>query len=123
LSDTEGFGAVPARRNLIASGTALRDGHWAGSVRESTSAVEAMAKRLAPNQDTLGPALAELERKGHLHPGLKKAFNALYGYTSDQEGIRHALVFDDNAKVDEADALFMLGARASFVSYLIARTS
>jgi hypothetical protein len=43
-------------------------------------------------------------------------------YTSDEEGVRHALVFGDEAQVDEADALFMLGACASFVSYLLARS-
>jgi hypothetical protein len=45
----------------------------------------------------------------------------LYGYSSDEEGVRHALVFKEEAQVDEADALFMLGACASFVSYLLAR--
>ncbi|HAE28382.1 MAG TPA: hypothetical protein DCG58_14560, partial [Hyphomonas adhaerens] len=45
----------------------------------------------------------------------------LYGYTSDEEGVRHALVFNEKSTVDEVDALFMLGACASFVSYLLAR--
>jgi hypothetical protein len=53
---------------------------------------------------------------------LKKAFGALYGYTSDKKtGIRHAKVFGVDEAVDETDALFMLGACASFVSYLISR--
>jgi hypothetical protein len=52
---------------------------------------------------------------------MKGAFQKLYGYTSDENGIRHASVFDPKAKVDETDALFMLGACASFVSYLLAR--
>jgi hypothetical protein len=80
-----------------------------------------MALRLAPGTGTLGPALAALEKQGHLHGGLKAAFASLYGYSSDEEGVRHALVFKEAAQVDEADALFMLGACASFVSYLLAR--
>ena len=40
-------------------------------------------------------------------------------YTNDEKGIRHALLDDGTAKVDEADALFTLGACAAFVSYLI----
>jgi hypothetical protein len=52
---------------------------------------------------------------------LKAAFGSLYGYSSDEEGVRHALVFSNETQVDEADALFMLGACASFVSYLLAR--
>ena len=110
-----------ARQHLILAGVALRNSDWAGSVRESIHAVEAMALRLAPDTTTLGPALAALERRGHLHGSLKAAFGSLYGYSSDEEGIRHARVFKEEAEVDEADALFMLGACASFVSYLLAR--
>jgi hypothetical protein len=54
-----------------------------------------------------------------MHPAMKKGFTSLYAYTSDEKGIRHALLDDRAAKVDEADALFMLGACAAFVSYLI----
>lgn len=115
--------ALPARRHLVAAGRELRNSDWPGSVRESIHAVEAVAIRLAPGTTTLGPALAALERQGHLHGGLKAAFSSLYGYSSDEEGVRHALVFKEEAQVDEADALFMLGACASFVSYLMARTS
>ena len=80
-----------------------------------------MAVRLAPGTDTLGAALKVLEQRGRMHGGLKAAFGNLYGYSSDEEGVRHALVFGDEAQVDEADALFMLGACASLVSYLLAR--
>jgi hypothetical protein len=43
------------------------------------------------------------------------------GYTSDENGIRHALLDDGTAKVDETDALFMIGACAAFVSYLLSK--
>lgn len=121
IADAEAKDATAARKQLIAAGVALRNADWAGSVRESIHAVEAMAVRLAPGTDTLGAALKALERNGHLHGGLKAAFDKLYGYSSDEKGVRHALVFSDEAKVDEADALFMLGACASFVSYLLTR--
>ncbi|WP_148663451.1 hypothetical protein [Bosea vaviloviae] len=121
LADAEASGAEAARKHLTAAGLALRNADWAGSVRESIHAVEAMALRLAPDASVLGPALIALERRGRLHGGLKNAFNSLYGYTSDEKGVRHALVLGNEARVDEADALFMLGACASFVSYLIAR--
>jgi hypothetical protein len=121
IADAEAKNATAARKQLIAAGVALRNSDWAGSLRESIHAVEAMAVRLAPGTDTLGAALKVLEQRGHLHGGLKAAFGSLYGYSSDEEGVRHALVFGDEAQVDEADALFMLGACASFVSYLLAR--
>lgn len=123
IAHADSTGALPTRTHLVAAGVALRNFDWAGSVRESIHAVEAMAKRLAPDASTLGPALAALERKGRLHGGLKAAFTALYGYSSDEEGVRHALVFNKEAQVDEADALFMLGACASFVSYVLTRES
>lgn len=50
---------------------------------------------------------------------MKAAFNSLYGYTSDEQGIRHAHLNEPSSKPDEADALFMIGACAAFVSYLI----
>ena len=121
VADAEATNAGAARKQLIAAGVALRNSDWAGCVRESIHAVEAVAVRLAPGTDSLGAALRVLEQRGHLHGGLKKAFSSLYGYSSDEEGVRHALVFNGEAQVDEADALFMLGACASFVSYLLAR--
>jgi hypothetical protein len=50
---------------------------------------------------------------------MKSGFGSLYGYTSDSQGIRHALLDKDAPDVDEADALFMIGACAAFVSYLV----
>ncbi len=106
---------------MLTAGSELRHGNWAASVRESIHAVESVAVQLAPSKDTLGDALAVLERTGHLHGSLKSAFQTLYGYASNEKGVRHALVFRDEAEVDEPDALFMLGACAAFVSYLIQR--
>ena len=66
---------------------------WAEGVRESINAVESVARQLDPKASTkLGPALKSLERSGTLHPALKEAFTKLYGYTSDEQGIRHALL-------------------------------
>lgn len=93
--------------------------NWAGSVRESIHAVESVARQLDSNAcGGLKPALESLERRGGLHPALKAAFNKLYGYTSDEQGVRHALLDrpDHNVRMDEA--LFMLSACASFASYL-----
>lgn len=123
ITATEMRGALAARKHLMDAGVELRNGNWAGSVRESIHAVEATAVSFAPNAKTLGEALGALEKQHHLHGALKDAFKKLYGYTNDEQGIRHAVVFDGKPKVDETDALFMLGACASFVSYLLARLS
>ncbi len=122
IDDAERANDLGARQHLVSAGKKLADGDWVGSIRESIHAVEAMAVSHAPG-NTLGPALAELERRGKLHGSLKQAFSKLYGFTSDNKtGVRHANVFGETDTVDETDALFMLGACASFVSYLIARS-
>jgi hypothetical protein len=67
----------------------------------------------------LKDALGKLEKSVSIHGGLRSGFLSIYGYTNDEKGIRHPLLDDAQAKVDEADALFMIGACASFVSYII----
>ncbi|MEH6792144.1 AbiJ-NTD4 domain-containing protein [Parasphingorhabdus sp.] len=115
LTDAQGV-----KSHLNRSAKMLRDGDWAGSIRESITAVESAALNAAPGTRMLKTALSELGNKGHLkHQALQDALNKLYGYTSDQQGIRHALVFEGEANVDEAEAVFMFGACASFVSYLL----
>ena len=92
---------------------------YADSIRESISAVESVARRIAPNENTLGDALKSLEKKGLLkNKQLKKGFEQIYAYTNSEEGVRHSLVFKDSADVGLDEAMFMFGACASFAAYL-----
>lgn len=109
-----------ANTHLKQAAAALTAGKFADSVRESIHAVEAIARTLEPSVK-LSKALAKLENSTNLHGAMKYGFNSLYGYTSDEGGIRHALLEGGDANVDEADAMFMIGACASFVTYLIAK--
>lgn len=87
------------------------------SIKESISAVESMAKEITGNNKaTLGDALSKLESVGKFHPSLRKALSALYGYTSDEGGIRHAML--DEPKISGDDAKFMLVACSAFVNYM-----
>lgn len=112
------FGGARAHLRDAAEGAAV--GNWAASIRESVHAVESVARMLAPSGE-LSTALSTLEQTASIHGALKKGFTAIYGFTSDEKGIRHPLLDDPAANVDEADALFMLGACAAFVSYLISK--
>ena len=96
----------------------LNKGDWSGSIRESIGTVESVARMLAPEAKTLKPALAYIETQGALHPALKDALIKLYGYTSDERGLRHPLLEREKANVGMDEAVFMLGACASFASYL-----
>jgi hypothetical protein len=108
-----------ARAHLRNAGSALTAGDYPSSVRESIHAVESVARVLEPSANTLPPALAKLEKSVRIHPALRIGFSNLYGFTSDEKGIRHALLDEPVAQVDETDALYMLGSCAAFVSYLI----
>ncbi|RYZ63884.1 MAG: hypothetical protein EOP09_16900 [Proteobacteria bacterium] len=110
-----------AKSHLRAAAEALSSGDYPSAVRESIHAVESAARILEPSASTLGPALAALEKSGALHGSMKQAFGALYGYTSDEKGIRHALLDKAEASVDEADALYMFGACSAFLTYLAKR--
>ena len=112
------FGSVAshlARALQLLSDRANPD--YRNSIKESVSAVEAMARIIAGvPKATLGEALKVLERSGHLHPALKEAFSKLYGYTSDEQGIRHAML--DEPNITQADAKYFLLSCTSFVNYL-----
>jgi hypothetical protein len=93
---------------------------WRNSIKESISAVEAAARVLTGDEKaTLGDALKVLDRDKKLHGAFNKAFSALYGYTSDADGIRHALL--DDPDLDFHDAKFFLIACSAFANYLIGK--
>jgi hypothetical protein len=115
LSETEFKGA---RAHLVNAGAELTAGEYSASIRESIHAVEAVARMLSTS-GSLSDALAKLEKHSAIHGGLKSGFNAIYGYTSDEKGIRHSLLNEPQSRVDEADALFMIGACSAFISYLL----
>lgn len=90
------------------------------SIKESICAVESIVGLIiGDTKATLGIAIKKLEKDFALHPSLREAFSKLYGYTSDEGGIRHALSEDSNAGFDEAK--FMLVTCSAFVNYVIGK--
>lgn len=92
--------------------------NYANSVKEAISAVESQCCILAGDpKASLGEALKKLESTGvKIHPALNKALRQLYGYTSDDPGIRHGSI--ETANVDAPLAQFMLVSCSAFVNYL-----
>ncbi len=87
------------------------------SIKESISAVESASRLLTSDpKATLGEAIKLLERGGNLHPALTKALSALYGYTSDEDGIRHSML--DDPQLTYLDAKFMLVICSAFCNRL-----
>lgn len=114
----------PVREHIDAALQKLSDRakpDYRNSIKESMGAVEALCQLIAGERASLGDALKTIEKKVSLHGALKQAFSNLYGYTSNAEGIRHALL-DEPTLVFE-DAKFMLVSCAAFVNYLVAKAA
>lgn len=86
------------------------------SIKESISSVESICQILTGNDKaTLGDALKLLKDK--IHPAMKSAFEKLYGYTSDANGIRHANGLGEGDSTFE-EAKYMLISCSAFINYL-----
>jgi hypothetical protein len=98
---------------------------YENSIKESISAVEALCCMITGQSGanaTLGRTIKKLKENGvHIHPALENAFSALYGYTSDENGIRHGGIDFKNAPAE--DAKYMLVSCSAFVNYLIEKWS
>ncbi|CAG8866716.1 AbiJ-NTD4 domain-containing protein [Pseudomonas fluorescens] len=117
LADTK-FAAVAAHlERALALLADRKQPDYRNSIKESISAVEAMARIVSGTpKATLGEALKALEKTGKLHAALKDGFSKLYGYTNDESGIRHAML--DEPQLTQEDAKYFLLSCTSFVNYL-----
>ena len=70
----------------------------------------------------VGKALKNFKENGvHIHSAMESAFSSLYGYTSDENGIRHGGM--DFKEAPSEDAKYMLVSCSAFVNYLIKKWS
>jgi hypothetical protein len=91
------------------------DPDYRNSIKDSISAVEGTVKLLAGEKSGgIDAALKILDRKTPLHPAFKSALSKLYGYTSDEDGIRHPILDESQADATFAEAKFMLVACSAF---------
>ena len=99
---------------------------YENSIKESISAVEAMCQEILGTKGggaTLGKMLKKLEDNGiEIHKALKEAFEKLYGYTSNANGIRHAGDIGGSSSTFE-EAKFMLVSCSAFINYLMSLQS
>ena len=117
LADTRFAGVTAHLERALALLTDRKQPDYRNSIKESVSAVEAMARVVSGNEKaTLGEALKVLEKGGKLHVALKDGFSKIYGYTNDEHGIRHAML--DVPDLTQDDAKYFLLSCTSFVNYL-----
>jgi len=90
---------------------------YRNSIKESISAVESVAKSITGDEKaTLGKLLSKLESEKGLHQALRQSFSAMYGYTSDADGIRHAMM--DVPSIQKSDARYMLITCSAFINFM-----
>ena len=87
---------------------------YANSIKESVSGLESLVQTLLGEKGTLGKLIEDL----NVHPALRKGFSSLYGWTSDEGGIRHGK-FNEPVEPGFAEARYMLVTISSFINYLI----
>lgn len=94
---------------------------YENSIKESITAVEAKCSEITKvkkGKSTLGKTLNQLEANNiYIHKSLKSAFEKLYGYSCDANGVRHA---GDIGGPDSTfgEAKFMLVSCCAFINYL-----
>jgi AbiJ N-terminal domain 4 len=118
MSYSDEFGPVVSHLETALARLADRAApDYRNSIKESISAVEAVCQIITGgDKATLGQALKRIG----IHPALEKGFAAIYGYTSDADGIRHALLEESTLEAD--DAKFFLVSCSAFTNYLIAKS-
>lgn len=95
---------------------------YRNSIKESISAIESLTQIISGDSKAeLGKALKLIKDKIGLHGALEQGFMKIYGYTSDGDGIRHALMEEHN--LDTEDAIYMLTSCSAFINYLIIKAN
>lgn len=125
ISSLEVDGQTGARQHLLAALELLSmkpDPDYRNSIKESISSIEAIVNRIAGTSGNgVANALDLISEKRPIHGALKSSLKSLYGYTSDENGIRHSILGELNVGYEEA--AFMLVACSAFASFLLAKTA
>jgi hypothetical protein len=107
-------------KNALSKLSDRQNPDYRNSIKESISAVESICQQITGDSNAeLGKAIKKLKEILPIHGALEQGFMKLYGYTSDGDGIRHAMMEEDN--LDQEDALYMLISCSSFVNYLMVK--
>ena len=89
------------------------------TIKEAILAVESATRIVVgSDKDTLGAALKKIQKTSSIHPALIGGWSKLYGFTNDEDGIRHASNTGD-LRIDEPLAQYMLVSCSAFSNYLM----
>lgn len=92
---------------------------YVNCIKESISAVEAMLRIvLKKDKGTLGELIKLLGDSSDFPTPFKEAWSKMYGYTSDNYGIRHAAREGERINIDFHHAKYFLIICSAFINYL-----
>ena len=95
---------------------------YRNSIKESISALESLVKQISGEETGgLEKALSKLDAKIQFHGAFKSGLLKLYGYTSNEDGIRHPILAEPSVGFDEAK--FMLIICSAIINFLISKSS
>jgi len=89
---------------------------YENSIKESISALESLTKIITGRNETLGILIKELK----IHSALKDSISKMYGWASDNGGIRHGSGVND-LKSDESESRLILVFASSLINYIISK--
>lgn len=122
IQAAQGTHRFPAARKHVETAIQLysnrKNPDYRNSIKESISAVEAaLASINGQKSKNMPQALKAAKESGlELHPALSGAISQLYGWTSDQDGVRHA-IFNAESAVGEPEARFALITCSALINY------
>lgn len=91
---------------------------YANAIKEAVAAVESVGLLVTGKEKgTLGDVIKDLRHSGRLKPQLAKALESLWGYSSEEPGVRHGKT--DAPDVNASEAAFMLSLAGSGLLLLL----
>lgn len=89
------------------------------AIKEAISAVEAAAKVYVGDDNAdLAKAIRQMQKDGTIHPALLDGWNKIYGFTSDENGVRHGSSTEE-VHTDLALAKYMLVSCSAFANFIV----
>ena len=91
---------------------------FANSAKEATLAVESLAMLVTKRtKGTMGDCIKELRSRGGLSSPLDRVFEALWGYSSEEPGVRHGR--PSPPSLAERDVTLVVNIAASAILFLL----
>ena len=108
-------GARKQIRRAVSLFSARPNPDYANSIKDSIGAVESICQEISGEK---GFSAAVNKLGISMHPAFQRAAKQLYGFTSDQAGIRHAATGEPPLQVNQATARYMLIVCSAMVNFI-----